>query len=657
VRESFDETTEISSADTIRFLRRALRYIEPFRARFAIKFGYGVVCLIPMLLLPWPVKVLVDNAIEGIPVGESLTPLPPFIAPLVGMLADASPWGLILWPVGFQMLLLFLVGAIGTGGRETDHADAYLASGHDEATRTENEANAGFSLAGGLLGYFDFRFTIRLTQALNHHYRSQLFERIQSLPMGAFDDERIGDALYRVMYDTPSITNGCFRIILTPALAALGILFSVGMLHAVFGAHPGIVWAGLALLPLSLFGTLPFAAAIRRRGASSRKAGATTTATMEEGFSNILAVQSMGGEGRERERFDRDSWESFSQHREVFRTGIVAALTVFIPALLIFGWAFLYAVDLVIEGHISRGDFGLFITYFSIIAGASIEVGALWFRMQTSAAGLHRVFFLMDMPSEPDSDGSEQLQDVSQGIRLDDVSFEFDDGTRAVRGVDLEIPLGKFTALVGPAGAGKTTLAYLACGYHTPSAGSVTIDGRDLRSFTRESLRSNIAFVFQETALFDGTVEDNIKLGRPDASEVDVRRAARTAGADEFIQRLPDGYRTQLGRSGGKLSVGQKQRLSIARALVREAPVLVLDEPTSALDAETERTLVEAMHEAARTRVVLVIAHRLSSVRSADQIVFVDAGQVVERGTHEELMRSERGAYRRFVELQTQGAA
>lgn len=657
MREKYDETTELSSLQTLRFLTRSLRYIEPFRARFAIKFGFGVLCLLPMLLLPWPVKVLLDHAIEGIPVTESLTPLPFFIAPVVGMLEGASQWELILWPIGVQMLLLFLVGAIGTGSRETDATDAYLASGHDEATRTENEANAGFSLAGGLLGYFDFRFTIRLTQALNHHYRSKLFERIQALPMAAFDDERIGDALYRVMYDTPSITNGCFRILLTPALAALGVLFTVGVLQIVFGAHPGLVWAGLSLLPLSLLGTMPFAAAIRRRGARSRKAGATTTSTVEEGISNILAVQSLGGEERERERFDKDSWQSFSTHREVFLMGIVAAIAVTIPALAIYGWAFLYAIDLVIDGLISRGDFVLFNTYFAIIAGASIEVGALWFRVQTSAAGLHRVFFLMDLPAEVDADDATELQTVEEGIHLNGVSFEFDDGTQAVRDVDLQIPIGRVTALVGPAGAGKTTLAYLACGYYAATRGSVTVDGADLQSFTRESLRSQIAFVFQETALFDGSVEDNIKLGRPQASEIEVRRAALVAGADDFIQQLPDGYQTPLGRSGGKLSVGQKQRIAIARALVREAPVLVLDEPTSALDSETERRLVAAMREASRTRAVLVIAHRLSSVRAADEIVFVDGGEVMERGSHDELMEIESGAYRRFVELQTRGAA
>ena len=229
MRERLEEQTEISNRQTLVLLLRALRYIEPFRLRFAIKLAFGVAALLPLLLLPWPVKILVDQVIDKVPIGQSLTPLPFFVRPLVDQLAGLSPVEIAAWAIGSQALLLILVGAIGTSGRENDHTEAYLASGHDTATRTENEANAGFSLSGGILGYFDFRFTIRLTQALNHHYRSRLYERIQSLPMKSFDDERVGDAVYRVMYDTPAITNGCFRVMLTPLLSVMMILATVAV--------------------------------------------------------------------------------------------------------------------------------------------------------------------------------------------------------------------------------------------------------------------------------------------------------------------------------------------------------------------------------------------------------------------------------------------
>jgi ABC-type multidrug transport system fused ATPase/permease subunit len=185
----------------------------------------------------------------------------------------------------------------------------------------------------------------------------------------------------------------------------------------------------------------------------------------------------------------------------------------------------------------------------------------------------------------------------------------------------------------------------------------VRFDGVDIAGASLESIRSQVSFVFQETVLFDATIEENIELGNPEASETEVRRAAEIAGADEFIRELPEGYRTRLGRSGGKLSVGQKQRLAIARALVRRSRILILDEPTSALDPETEQRLVSALREASRHRLVMVIAHRLSTVRSADQILFLEGGRIVERGSHAELLQRRDGAYRRFVELQTRGAA
>jgi ABC-type multidrug transport system fused ATPase/permease subunit len=296
-------------------------------------------------------------------------------------------------------------------------------------------------------------------------------------------------------------------------------------------------------------------------------------------------------------------------------------------------------------------------SYFIQILGASLDLGALWFVVQDNAAGLQRVFFLMDQPAEQDVPGAAALPPLREGVRIENVDFEYPDGTPGLRGVSLEVRRGQLIALAGPAGAGKTTLAYLIPRFLRPTRGRVLFDGVDAAGVTLASLRSQVAFVFQETALFDMTVEENIRIGKPDATDVEVRRAAQIAGADEFIRRLPRGYSTPLGRAGGKLSVGQKQRLAIARALVREAPVLILDEPTSALDPRTERELVAALHEAARSRIVLVIAHRLSTIRAAHQILFLERGRIVERGSHGELVSREGGAYRRFVELQTRGAA
>jgi ABC-type multidrug transport system fused ATPase/permease subunit len=601
------------------------------------------------------VKIMVDHVILKVPISEPTTPYPGLLSPLVGLLSGAGPVEVVLWLLAFQLLFVLLLGAVGTGGSERDQADAYLSSGHDHATRTENEANAGFSMASGLLGLLDFRYTLRLTQDLNHHYRASLFERIQALPMTAFDDERIGDAVFRVMYDTPSITNSVYRIVLTPVGALVLAAVTIATLDWV--SHPTIVWCAVSLLFVALFATLPFASALRRRSSRSRKAGAAATSTLEEGLTHMLAVQSLGGEGRQRSRFDGDSWAGFSRHRQQMALGMAVALAAFVPGLAIGAYAFYYVADLVIAGSISLGDFGLLFSYFLVLTFACVEVGALWVRVQESAAGLDRVFFLMDLPAETDRSGARPLAPLRESLRIEGASYRYPDGSEALREVDLEARVGEITALVGPAGAGKTTLAWLIPRFVSPSTGRVLFDGVDAALGTLASIRDQVAFVFQETVLFDASVEENIRLGRPDASETEIRRAAQIAGADDFIRRLPEGYATRLGRGGGKLSVGQKQRLSIARALVRRSRILILDEPTSALDTDTEQRLVTALREASRERVVIVIAHRLSTIRDADQVLFLSEGRILERGSHEELIARPGGAYRRFVELQTQGAA
>jgi ABC-type multidrug transport system fused ATPase/permease subunit len=494
---------------------------------------------------------------------------------------------------------------------------------------------------------------MRLTQSLNHHYRTQLFDRVQTLPMTAFDDEKIGDALYRVMYDTPTITNACYRILLTPVTAPLHILMTVAILTAVFGDQPILIFSALSFLPLALLATLPLATAMRRDSGRSRKAGSTATATAEEGMSNILAVQSLGGEDRQRARYEKDSWSAFTRYRAVFRLGIYAFVLAAVPGVFIIGYAFLYAIDLVIAAEISTGDFGLLTTYFVHVLVSAQSLGGLWFTLQGSAAGLHRVFFLMDMPGESDDPANAELSQIRRGIEIESVHFAYPDGSSALRGVTLRAQIGQMIALVGPAGAGKTTLAYLIPRFVTPDRGTVRIDGTDIQHVNLESLRRQIAFVFQETVLFDATVEENIRMGLPGASDEAVREAARLAGAAEFIEALPQGYATPLGRAGGKLSVGQKQRLSLARALVRDARILIFDEPTSALDPESEMRFVATLHELSRDRLVIVIAHRLSTVRSADEILFVDAGEIIERGTHQSLVERPDGAYRRFVEMQS----
>jgi ABC-type multidrug transport system fused ATPase/permease subunit len=648
---------DLSAPNAMRVLARTLRYMAPFRAQFAVKLALTLLTLLSGILLPWPAKIVLDHVIGTAPIEQTLTPYPFFIRPFIALLADASPLEILLWTIAAQLVLLLLFGAVGASARENDSVNSYLASGEDTATRTENEANHGHSFAGGLVGLFELRWTMRLTQSLNHYYRARLYERIQALPITAFDDERIGDAVYRLMYDTPAITLAAYRLLLTPIAAPFGLLVTVGTVALVFPDHHRLVWGAAGFVLIAFFATLPFTGMLRRRARHSREAGAATTATVEEAVANVLAVQSLGGQHRQRQQFDRDSWHSFGRYRGFLRAIIYTVSVAAVPATILVGMGFLYVIDQVVDGRLSLGDFALLVTYFLQATFYSIELGSLWVALQGNAAGLNRVFELMDAPGERDVAGLPALAPVRRSLTAEDVWFEYGAAAPALRGVSFTAQRGEMIALVGPTGAGKTTLAYLIPRFLVPQRGRVRIDGTDIATVSLASLRAQIAFVFQETILFDASVAENIRLGRAGATEIDVRRAARLAGADEFIQALPDGYDTRLGRSGSKLSVGQRQRLALARAFVRDAPILILDEPTSALDIETEKHLVATLRTASRHRMVILIAHRLSIVRAADCILFLDQGRVVEAGSHDELIARPDGAYRRFVELQIRGAA
>ncbi len=649
------ENVAPGTASAFSVVIRALGYVAPFKRDFAIKAGLLTASLLPQLLLPWPIKIVTDHVLGDVAIGQEARPYPFFVAPFVHALAHSDKIVILIASIVVELVLLLVIGAFGTSGFERALTQAELGAGQDTATQTENQANFGFSYVGGLLGLFEFRWTMRLSQMINHHYRSRLYERVQSLPMTTFDDERIGDAVYRVMYDTPAITLVCLRVLLTPITSPLNVLLTVAVLASVYGITSPVALLATLFLPMVLLITWPFAGLVRRSASHSRSAGSVAASTLEEGMSNITAVQSLGGERREHGRFDRDSAASFKAYRRYMAFVLLTIGVGIVLGAVLVGRVFLYVGDEIVDGRLSVGDFSVLLPYFGSIAYSSYDMGALWFNVQENAAGLHRVFWLMDLPSEQDPPHAVALPRARDSVALEHVSFAYDPEHPVLSDVTFEARRGQLTALVGPAGAGKTTIAYMVPRYLRPDSGRVLIDGHDITSVACASLRSQVAFVFQETTLFDTTVAENLRLGNPGASDEQLVRAATTAGIYDFIRSLPQGFDTRLGRAGGKLSVGQKQRLSIARALVCDAPIMIFDEPTSALDPETEARVVEALEAASRERIVLVIAHRLSTVRGAGQILFVQDGRIVERGTHRALMAQPDGAYRQFVQLQTHG--
>ena len=646
-----EESATVSGARALHVIALAVRYARPFAARFAAKAGLVLTSIAVLLILPFPAKVLIDHVVLGHPVAAERNPL--VREPLL-WLGLTEP-GMIFWAMAALLVCCSSSLARWARGRG-DRADRSLARRwSDTASQTENETNAGFSLVGGLLGLLDYFVTIRLTQDLNHHYRTRLYGRIQTLPYAAFDDAKVGDAIYRVLYDTPAITITVYRLLLTPLGAPLAILASAFLHRIAFGDHPPIYLSALAMLPLSLVVGVALGGVLRRRAARSRRAGALATATAEESLSNVVAVQAFGAEAKERARYDAASWRSFTEFRGVVAASMAVAAGGFLlaaPAALI---ALRYILGLLATGAITPGDLGLVFGYFMGIVVPAVDLGALWPRIQGSLVGLHRVFHVLEhLPAELDDTDRPALSSIRDSIAFEHVSFRFD-GRPVLRDVSLRARRGTITAIVGPAGAGKTTLVSLIPRFHEPDVGRILADGTDLGTVRLASVRQQVAFAFQESVLFSDSIAENIRFGHLPASEEDVRRAAEQALADDFIQALPDGYATRLGRAGAKLSVGQKQRLQVARALVRPAAVLILDEPTAALDPETEAALVRALRAASRERIVFVVTHRLSTVIEADQILFLEDGRIVERGRHADLVARPDGAYRRFWDVQVRG--
>ena len=470
--------------------------------------------------------------------------------------------------------------------------------------------------------------------------------------MTTLEDQRIGDSVYRVMYDAPAINQGFYGTWYAIVMAMAVMFMAIGTFMSAYPDSPGFILLLACVFPCIFLLSVGFARMARRRAQSSRASGAITTSTIEEGMDNILAVQSLGGNRKEKERFGDDSDESFKRYRGYVWVGVTVGQLVEIGYYLIVMGSVVYASTQVINGVMSPGDYGALLFYFKWIRGPARSMGLTWVHLQYHAAGMRRVFAILDMPGEEDL-GDNVLPRIERGVEFRDVGFVYPDGRRALSGIDLTASIGQIVAIAGPTGAGKTTLASLIPRYRIATEGEVLIDGVNANDATLESLRGQVTYVFQETQLFSDSIADNIGFGKPDASAEEVERVARIAGAHDFIAALPEGYDTQLGTSMSKLSVGQKQRIAIARGLLRDSRILILDEPTSALDPETEEYLVRSLQEAARDRLVIIIAHRLSTIACADKVVFLEDGRLRESGTHDELMALPDGHYRRFVELQT----
>ena len=646
-----DTDWDLGFVDTVKVIARGWMIINYVWGRFIIKWilAFGAL-MYPVFVLPWGAKIILDHVVLATPI-ESTDGFPIWLHPLINHFMGVEPLEILITLTVISIFLIILVGGYAPGAAN-DTTDGGMIEGQDTATKQENLTHGGHSFAGGIWGYYEYKMNSRLTQTVNHIVRAKLFERIKAIPMTLLDDQRIGDSVYRVMYDAPSINQIFYEVINRPTLSTAVFFAAMFNLVSAYEHVPEVVWLTGSLFPAYFLISIPFSRFVRRRHQASRAAGTIVTSTIEEGMDNMLAVQSLGGNRNERSRFGTDSNESFLRFRGTVLMDILIGRSKELAFQVIFISVFFVIATKIIDGALTPGDYAAIFFYFWWMRGPADSFASLWIHLQSYVAGMRRVYAIMDLPQEQDL-GERTLPTIQQGVEFRSAGLVYPDGRRALQDISFEASVGQIVALVGTTGAGKTSLAYLLPRYHAVTEGEVLIDGFNVNDLELGSLRDQITYVFQETQLFSFSILDNIRYGKPEATLDEVVRVAQVAGIHDFIDSLPEQYDTKLGTTLSKLSVGQKQRIAIARGLLRESRILVLDEPTSALDPETEKYLVESLHEAAKDRLVMIIAHRLSTIRQADQIVFLDQGKVLEQGSHEELLEIPDGHYRRFVELQT----
>ena len=652
--DRIDTDPKIDNLEVLRLLGRSLKLLRAFKGLFAAKLALSTLALAPALYVAWLPKIVIDQVLLGRPFDETEVPFPPHLAPLVNILRDMGPMEIM-----GTVILVFIVLQLFFG--RDDMGMFNVAQGEDSATQSENAMNTGGSSAEGVVGVSDAFVQIRLSQRLSNRLRTRLFRRMARLPMTTLDDHRIGDAVYRVMYDAPMVPAMCYQAALEPVFLILRALIALYLMHYSYGGvAPELVWISASLIPIGLLITLPLSNLTRRVQQRSRAAGTATTNAIEESLSNIAAVQSLGGMSREKTRIERQSKESYRRFRHTVLVQILIGMVTTAGLACVAFFAVVFITDHIIDGVLTPGDFGVL---YALVIGSpgmgraslgriGLSIGTLWIELQGAAAAVRRVFFFIDLPSEDAGAALPPVAALKEAVRIEAVDFSYPDGRQAVNNINLELKPSELVAIVGPTGAGKTSLAYLIPGFLRPTRGRVLFDGRDIADVNVDSLRDQVSYVYQEHLLLSESIRSNLLLVNAEATEAEMREALATAGALDFVDALPDGMDTILGRSGDTLSVGQKQRLSIARGLLRRTSILILDEPTAALDPTTENALVRALRQTSRRRLVIVIAHRLSTIRRADRIVFLEEGEIKDIGSHDALMAKAGGRYRRFVELQ-----
>jgi len=479
---------------------------------------------------------------------------------------------------------------------------------------------------------------------IEYDMRAEIFNHYQKLSFSFYDDQKIGQLMSRITNDLFDITELLHH---GPENIAISFIKIIGAFIILTSISLKLTIAAFVLVPIMFVYAFILNKKMKRAFKKNRVEIAEVNARIEDNLSGIRVVKSYANEDIENEKFKigndgflRAKKESY-KYMGLYHSGLTAFTMLINICVIVVG-------GVLMSNHkLAVADFVAFLLYINVFTDPIKTLIDFTEQFQNGYSGFERFMEILNIePDIQDKEGAVELENVKGDIEFNDVSFKYNDNAhRVLRHIDLKIPQGQYLAIVGSSGGGKTTLCSLIPRFYEVTKGNIKIDGKDVRDVTLRSLRDNIGLVQQDVYLFSGTIFDNIKYGKPDATYEEVVEAAKNANAHDFIMSLPDGYNTDIGQRGVKLSGGQKQRLSIARVFLKNPPILIFDEATSALDNESESIVKESLEKLAKNRTTLVIAHRLSTIKNADKIIVLTENGIEESGTHEELLKKD-GLYK-----------
>ena len=564
--------------------------LRPYRGWLTIILFATAVETAASLAAPWPLKIILDNVIGGRESPEWL-----------GHIAS--------WLPGESAIRIAALAAIAT---------------------------VVIAALGALASYVDNYYTESVGQWVANDLRVCVYDHLEHLPLAYYDTHQTGTLLSTIIDDIATIQDFA-------SSATLGIVVDLltiaGMLGLMFWLSWDFALIAVGVAPFLLLFVLRFRKAVKKASREVRLRESDLLSVVQQGLESIRVVNAFGRQELEEKHLADASQATVEAALKARRVKSLLSPVVTVTVSLCTAFVLWRGALLVVASAMTAGALTVFLSYLGKFFKPVQDLAKLSGTIAQAAVGVERVRGIlelhMSMPERPDAREPGRLRGA---VEFDHVAFAYDQATPVLRDVSFSIAAGQFVGMVGTTGGGKSTIVGLIPRFYDPTAGRVLIDGVDARDYKLQGLRDQIGFVLQETVLFRGTIRANIAYGRPDASEKELVEAAMLANAHEFIVRMPDGYDTQVGERGETLSGGQRQRIGIARAVVRNSPILILDEPTAALDSESERIVIEALERLMKGRTVITIAHRLSTIRDADNVLVLKDGAIAERGTHDELL-------------------